>query len=135
MVINFSGLTFVLQSYNPVMLQTAGSYYKISIISPASALLMLRTAQNFPHMLQVSLWSSSGARLARTALAVSGSMASFHWASQSSFRRAYAMRSYCSRAWGMPLAISAAWAAILLAMIPCFTSSTFGNAKCSAGVT
>ena len=29
--------------------------YKISISSPASALLMLRTAQNFPHMLQVSL--------------------------------------------------------------------------------
>ena len=29
--------------------------YKISIYSPANALFMLRTAQNFPHMLQVSL--------------------------------------------------------------------------------
>ena len=40
-----------------------------------------------------------------------------------------------SRAWGMPLAMSAAWAAILEATMPCFTSSTLGSARCSAGVT
>ena len=28
MVINFPGLTFVLQSYNPIMLQAAGSYFR-----------------------------------------------------------------------------------------------------------
>ena len=33
------------------------------------------------------------------------------------------------------LAMSAAWAAILLAMMPCFTSSRLGRARCSAGVT
>ena len=36
---------------------------------------------------------------------------------------------------GIPFAISAAWAAILEATIPCLTSSTFGRARCSAGVT
>lgn len=29
--------------------------YRMSMYSPASALFMLRTAQNLPHMLQVSL--------------------------------------------------------------------------------
>ena len=33
--------------------------------SPARALFMLRTAQNLPHMLHVSLWSSSGLLLSR----------------------------------------------------------------------
>ena len=32
--------------------------YRMSMYSPASALFMLRTAQNLPHMEQVSLWSS-----------------------------------------------------------------------------
>ena len=36
---------------------------RISICSPASALFILRTAQNLPHILQVSLWSSSGRRV------------------------------------------------------------------------
>ncbi len=40
--------------------------------SPARALFMLRTAQNLPHMEQVSLWSSSGRRASRMAFAVSG---------------------------------------------------------------
>ena len=34
---------------------SAGIAYRISMYSPASALFMLRTAQNLPHMLQVSL--------------------------------------------------------------------------------
>lgn len=46
-----------------------------------------------------------------------------------------AILSSISLACGIPLAISAAWAAILEAMIPCLTSSTFGSARCSAGVT
>ena len=56
--------------------------------SPLRALFMLRTAQNLPHMEQVS--SCSGERLARTALAVSGSRAQAHWASQSRARRGVA---------------------------------------------
>ena len=40
---------------------------------------MLLTAQNLPHMLQVSLWSSSGILLARMDLAVSGSKAQAYW--------------------------------------------------------
>lgn len=36
---------------------------------------------------------------------------------------------------GIPFAMSAAWAAIFAAMIPCFTSSRLGSARCSAGVT
>ena len=69
---------------------------------------MLLTAQNLPHMLQVSLWSSSGILLARMDLAVSGSKAQAYWASQSSTRRASAILSSISRAPGIPLAISAA---------------------------
>jgi hypothetical protein len=40
-----------------------------------------------------------------------------------------------SRDPGIPNATSAAWAAILYAMHPCFTSSFFGNPRCSLGVT
>ena len=87
--------------------------------SPASALFMLRTAQNLPHILHVSLWSSSGRRLSRIALAVSGSRAQAYCASQSSFWRASAILSSISLAPGIPLAMSAAWAAILEAMMPC----------------
>ena len=50
--------------------------YRISTCSPARALFMLRTAQNFPHIEQVS--SCSGARLSRIAFAVSGSSAHSH---------------------------------------------------------
>ena len=35
----------------------------------------------------------------------------------------------------MPLAMSAAWAAIFEAIIPSLTSWTFGRARCSDGVT
>lgn len=96
---------------------------------------MLRTAQNLPHILQASLCPSSGARLSRMRRAFSGSSATAYCASQSSFWRAYAMRSSRSRAFGMPFAMSAAWAAILKAIIPSFTSFSSGKAKCSAGVT
>ena len=48
---------------------------------------------------------------------------------------ASAMASSRSLACGIFFAISAAWAAILEAMMPCFTSSTLGSARCSAGVT
>ncbi len=62
-----------------------------------------------------------------------GSSAQANCASQSSTRRASPILSSMSRAWGMPLAMSAAWAAILEATMPCFTSSTLGRARCSAG--
>ena len=42
-----------------------GRTYRMSMYSPARALFMLRTAQNLPHMEQVSLWSSSGRRASR----------------------------------------------------------------------
>ena len=82
--------------------------YRISIYSPASALFILLTAQNFPHILQVSLWSSSGFLLSRIAFAVSGSRAHSNCASQSRTRRASAILSSMSLAPGIPLAISAA---------------------------
>ena len=68
-------------------------------------------------------------------LAVSGSRAQAYCASQSSFCLASAILSSMALAPGIPFAMSAAWAAILDAMMPCFTSSTFGSARCSAGVT
>ena len=110
-------------------------FYRISMYSPASALFMLLTAQNFPHILHASLWSSSGRRSSLIAFAVSGSSAQANCASQSSTRLASAILSSISLAPGIPFAISAAWAAIFDAMIPCFVSSTFGRARCSAGVT
>ena len=101
--------------------------------SPLSALFMLLTAQNLPHMEQLS--SYSGALPSRIRFAVSGSMAHSHCFSQSKVRQASAMASSRSLAWGTFLAISAAWAAILEAIMPCLTSSTLGRARCSAGVT
>ena len=41
----------------------------------------------------------------------------------------------CSLAFGIPLAMSAAWAAMRLAMIPSLTSFKSGSRRCSAGVT
>ena len=55
--------------------------------------------------------------------------------SQSSFFLAVLISRSQSAAPFMPLAISAAWAAILEAIIPSLTSSTSGRRRCSAGVT
>ena len=109
--------------------------YSISMYSPDSALFIDLTAQNLPHILHVSLYSSSGFLLSLISFAVSGSMAHANCASQSRTRLASAILSSISLAPGIPFAISAAWAAILDATIPCLTSSTFGRARCSAGVT
>ena len=109
--------------------------YSISMYSPDNALFIDLTAQNLPHILHVSLYSSSGFLLSLISFAVSGSMAHANCASQSRTRLASAILSSISLAPGIPFAISAAWAAILDATIPCLTSSTFGRARCSAGVT
>ena len=110
-------------------------HQRISIYSPDNALFIDLTAQNLPHILHVSLYSSSGFLLSLISFAVSGSMAHANCASQSRTRLASAILSSISLAQGIPFAISAAWAAILEATIPCLTSSTFGRARCSAGVT
>lgn len=94
---------------------------------------MLLTAQNLPHIEQLS--SISGFLSSRIFFAVSGSMEHSHCFSQSKFLLASAIASSISLACGICFAMSAACAAILDAIIPCFTSSTFGRAKCSAGVT
>ena len=65
-------------------------------------------AEKYLHILQVSLWSSSGFLLSRIAFAVSGSRAHSNCASQSRTRRASAILSSISLAPGIPLAISAA---------------------------
>ena len=84
------------------------SYYRMSMYSSARALFILRTAQNLPHILQVSEWSSSGIRLSRIALAVAGSSAQAYCASQSRTRLASAILSSISLAPGIPFAMSAA---------------------------
>ena len=100
--------------------------------SPFSALFMLLTAQNLPHIEQLS--SFSGARLSRIVFAVSGSIEHSHCFSQSKLLLASAILSSIYLARGIFFAMSAACAAILDAMIPCFTSFKSGNARCSAGV-
>ena len=80
--------------------------YNMSMYSPFSALFILLTAQNLPHIEQVS--SCSGARLSRIDLAVSGSIEHSHCFSQSKVRLASAIWSSISLAWGIFLAISAA---------------------------
>ena len=80
--------------------------YRMSMYSPLSALFMLRTAQNLPHIEQVS--SCSGERSARIAFAVCGSSAHSHYASQSKARRGSPILSSISLAPRTPLAISAA---------------------------
>lgn len=77
----------------------------------------------------------SGVQLSRMDLAASGSMEYTHRFSQSKVLLASAILSSRSRAWGIFLEMSAAWAAIREAIMPCFTSSILGRARCSAGVT
>lgn len=70
--------------------------HKISIYSSLSALFMLLTAQNFPHIEQLS--SCSGALLSRMLFAVSASIAHSHCFSQSKVRLASAIASSVSLA-------------------------------------
>ena len=84
---------------------------------------MFLTAQKLPHMEQVS--SFSGLADSLYLLAFSGSIARSNISSQSSFFLAVLIFLSQSDAPGIPLAISAAWAAILAAIIPSFTSVSY----------
>ena len=90
------------------------------------------TADRFKAMKrQMNIVSRGGSLI----FAFSGSKARSNWVFQSSFCLASAIWLSQSMAPFMPLAISAAWAAIFEAIMPSFTSSTFGRRRCSAGVT
>src|SRR5437879_6066359 len=94
--------------------------------------------QNFgPHMAQNSavLNASCGSVSSCFALAASGSRESANCWFQSNAYRARESASSRSRAPARRRATSAAWAAILYAMIPWRTSSALGRLRCSAGVT
>ena len=91
------------------------------------------TAQYSPHMEQPSFTSLFF--FARNSRNRTGSIASSSWRFQSSTLRAFAIsKSHC-HACGSPRAISAACAAIFVAITPSRTSSISGSPMCSAGVT
>ena len=102
---------------------------KMLTISPSRIRFVFLTAQKLPHMLQVSSFSglalcSVAARLFR----VDGQARTFPPNPDCFLAVAHFVVPICG-ARGIPFAISAAWAAILAAMIPSFTSASVGQAQ------
>ena len=102
-------------------------------IGAATVNLAGHTLVHRPHMVQASV--SSGALLFLTSLACSGSIAREYIFSQSRSLLALPIARSCSLALSGYFTISPTWAAILEVLTPVMTSSRFGRARCSAGVT